>query len=310
MGETRGMRNSSEKSVIYRDKIKGMGYELLNEYIDSVTKVKVMCPNGHIRECRFSTLKKYSCRECVNEDKLVKLIAKVEGRGYTLLKYPDDARDVIIAECDKGHIRKAKIHNFLNHSCAECNGGHNIQKTINECREAFEKQGFTLLEDEYINCKTKMKYMCTCGEIRYTNLDTIMNRKITSCNMCKGRKFSGELHHNWRGGITPEMTRIRNSQEIRDWRFSVFLRDNFTCQKCHRKENILNAHHIYNFSTHEHLRADINNGITLCQECHITGPESFHSIYGTRENNLEQLEEFLGRRLDFPPRCKETKTND
>ena len=288
-------KKNKEKSLLYKNILNEMGYELLSEYVDSKTQIEVVCPNRHIRKGLYSSIKKYNCRECENEKKLSALISKIEDSGYTIIKYPDNAKSIIVAECDNGHIRKAKIHNFIRHKCTECNGKNNVRKDIEECRYIFENQGFVLLENEYVNCKTKMKYICNCGEIRYTTLDTVMHNKINSCNLCKGEKLSGKLHHNWNGGITDENVRLRNSKRGRKWRRDVFLRDNFTCQKCQCQGKELNAHHIKNFSTNEELRYELNNGITLCRDCHIDSPDSFHRIYGTKENTKEQLEEFLDK---------------
>lgn len=288
-----GMRNGSEKSKLYRDKAERLGYHLLDDYIDSTTKVRAECPNGHIRECLYKSLEEYSCRECVNEEKLISLISRVKDLGYTILEYPDDARSVITAECSKGHLRKAQIYNFINHNCSECVGSKTIKKSIDECRSEFEKQGFTLLDEEYVNCKTMMKYICVCGEIRETTLDIVMHNRIKSCNLCKGENITGEHHYNWKGGITPKNVRIRNSPEAKKWRMDVFFRDNFTCQKCNKKGNKLNAHHLYNFSSHKELRNEVSNGITLCESCHRTGEDSFHKRYGYRNNTPEQIKEFL-----------------
>jgi len=93
----------------------------------------------------------------------------------------------------------------------------------------------------------------------------------------------------WKGGITPENKKIRDSIEYRLWRESVFARDNWTCQKYGIKGNKLIAHHINNFANFPELRFAIDNGITLSKKAHI----EFHKKYGYKNNTKEQLEEFL-----------------
>lgn len=80
---------------------------------------------------------------------------------------------------------------------------------------------------------------------------------------------SGENHWNWKGGITDDNHRCRNSIGHRNWRNSVLERDNFTCCRCKKRNMELNAHHIKPFSLYPELRFDIDNGITLCRECHV-----------------------------------------
>lgn len=79
---------------------------------------------------------------------------------------------------------------------------------------------------------------------------------------------SGENHHFWRGGITPENMKIRKSSEYANWRRKVFERDNHTCVSCHKRGGTLNADHIMPFSTHRDLRFEVSNGRTLCDDCH------------------------------------------
>ena len=81
-------------------------------------------------------------------------------------------------------------------------------------------------------------------------------------------RHDGERHWNWKGGITPENARIRASAEYAKWRKAVFERDHFTCQMCGRYGCKLNAHHIKPFSKYPEYRLDLDNGITLCKECH------------------------------------------
>ena len=92
----------------------------------------------------------------------------------------------------------------------------------------------------------------------------------------------------WKGGITSEHNKIRNSKEYADWRNAVFERDNYTCVCCgDNSGGNLSAHHINNFSDHEDLRFVLSNGITLCDSCHNPNKiGSFHNIYGTHNNNL------------------------
>jgi 5-methylcytosine-specific restriction endonuclease McrA len=104
-----------------------------------------------------------------------------------------------------------------------------------------------------------------------------------------GYAKKGEKQWNYKGGVTPENRRIRNSIDFRLWRESVFARDNFTCQKCLERERELRPHHIKNFSQYPELRFAIDNGITFCEVCH----DVFHRKYGRQNNTQEQVLEFI-----------------
>lgn len=86
------------------------------------------------------------------------------------------------------------------------------------------------------------------------------------------RKFTTEntkeKHHNWKGGISTEIQIARGGVSIRNWKKSVFERDNYTCRRCLKNDKKLNAHHIYDFINYPDKRFDITNGVTLCVDCH------------------------------------------
>lgn len=79
----------------------------------------------------------------------------------------------------------------------------------------------------------------------------------------------GEKCHLWRGGISKGYKEEYGSLKYKLWRESVFKRDNYTC-KCGFKGNqgYITAHHIKSWAKYPKLRFDINNGQTLCEECH------------------------------------------
>lgn len=83
-------------------------------------------------------------------------------------------------------------------------------------------------------------------------------------------RWKGENNPNWRGGITPITRMIRTSLEYKIWRKSVFERDNFTCIWCAQKGGEIHADHIKPFALYPELRFAIDNGRTLCKECHLT----------------------------------------
>ncbi len=107
------------------------------------------------------------------------------------------------------------------------------------------------------NCKN-------CGK----TLSTYKN-KHDLCFDCVWEECSGENHPLWMGGPDNEGDRLRKSRDYRIWRKSVFERDDYTCQVCDKRGVYLEVDHIKPFSLYPELRLAIDNGRTLCKDCHI-----------------------------------------
>lgn len=120
--------------------------------------------------------------------------------------------------------------------------------------------------------KGKKKSPEHVAKMRFINLG---KKQSVETRLKKSLALRGEKCHLWRGGITGWQRKIRESLEYRLWRKSVFERDNFTCIWCgyksHKKVNgksDIQADHIKPFASFPELRFAIDNGRTLCIECH------------------------------------------
>ena len=98
--------------------------------------------------------------------------------------------------------------------------------------------------------------------------DTLKRKGIKPPRPPRESLCRGERHRWWKGGITPQNEAVRKSLEYRLWRMAVFERDNFTCVWCGRKDKTIQADHIQEFAIHPELRFAIDNGRTLCGDCH------------------------------------------
>lgn len=98
-------------------------------------------------------------------------------------------------------------------------------------------------------------------------------------NSLKKRKYwknrphpwqNGKKHWNWKGGVSPEFRKVRNSIEWSIWRDKIYLYDDWTCWICEKRGGLLHPHHLKSFTKYPELRFKSSNGITLCKFCHYT----------------------------------------
>lgn len=82
-----------------------------------------------------------------------------------------------------------------------------------------------------------------------------------------------EMSSHWKGGVSFTNERRSDMPRYKVWRCAVYERDGYQCQKCGDKSApghpvFLEAHHMQSFAQFPETRYDVNNGQTLCEDCH------------------------------------------
>jgi len=289
--------------------IEKTGYILLStEYINGKQKLKLECPNGHeyINCYRNFIYSGNRCATCVNislneryshsYDHVKNKIEEVEGYKLISDSYVNSNEKLEI-RCPNGHLFFMPYKRFVNcdNRCPYC---QNKKVMFDDVVNAFESQDFYLLskDSDYKANTTKLAFVCNQhSELGIQHIDYAHVKRGQGCFLCYKEKISGENSILWKGGVSSKNNLIRGSMEYRRWRTEVFKRDVYTCQCCGNSiSDKLQVHHIDNFAEHAEKRLIHDNGITLCGYCHNPmHRNSFHYIYGTRNNNSIQLQEYI-----------------
>ncbi len=95
-----------------------------------------------------------------------------------------------------------------------------------------------------------------------------LESKLKNSETNKKIAIKGKNHKWWKGGISRGYKEKYYSAKYKQWRLKVFTRDNFICQGCQKIGGYLTSHHIKSWAKYPKLRFEINNGITLCENCH------------------------------------------
>lgn len=155
-------------------------------------------------------------------------------------------------------------------------GKHHSDVAKDKMRQA--KLGGNLSEQHRKNIGVGLMGRSVSGETRRKIAATKIGKprsvetrkKLSDASRGKPRPYQrGEKSRFWRGGIADVNNKIRQSLEYKLWREAVFQRDNYACiwgGKTHG--NKLNADHIKPFALYPELRFAIDNGRTLCEDCH------------------------------------------
>lgn len=292
------------KKLLYEDVKKvfsDVGCELLDrEYTSSSKPLKYRCNCGNISTVYLQGFKRgRRCKKCYYSRKnhhalSLKNVQKFfKDNGCVLLskKYINNKTKLDYI-CGCGEKSSISFTNFQNGKrCKRCGIDKFKESKKLKCSEVklfFSDNGCVLLEQEYKGCQFPMKYTCVCKRESVINFSDFKNGH--RCKKCAIEKNIGKGNPNWNSNLTDEERKIKRFYpEYKKWRTDIYVKDDYTCQRCSQRGGVLNAHHILNYSSNKELRTKISNGITLCDCCH----KKFHFIYGKKDNNKAQLNSFL-----------------
>lgn len=202
----------------------------------------------------------------------------------------------LVFKCTKHDLVFKKSLNKLK-GCPKCTGSYVY--SIEEVSDMVKKiNPNILILGECRNKYNNRLFKCECiidgnvWEASFSDLITFEH----GCLKCSHRNKIGEGNPNYNPDKSEEEREIkRDYTEYYQWRQKVYERDNYTCICCgYDKGNKLNAHHLNGYNWDKEHRTDVNNGVTLCKDCH----NLFHDIYGYGNNVKEEFIEFYKNKFD------------
>ena len=247
-------------------------YTLLDtEYKDCKQKLNYICPENHKGSILWNSWKQGSrCLICFRKNNKNKIedIKKVFGnRGYILLSTEyKNAYSHLDYICPEGHKHSMAWNNFQQGTgcptCAVETTKKKLKKSIEDIREAFDKEGYILLTTKYRNANQKLKFECPNGHLH--SMAWSHWNSGTRCMECYIESKNGSTNPNWKGGIAinPYCIVFKN----KEWRGIIYERDKDKfCWNplCENKGNRRSLHHI-NYDKKNCIPANI---IKVCNSC-------------------------------------------
>lgn len=156
--------------------------------------------------------------------------------------------------------------------------GDTDAKTFNMYKKVRENTDYVLKDNQtFSSMYSDYVFICSShGEFTKT-----LGFIITAngyCPFCLQNRMRGENNSRWNTKKSnEERLKERKSFKYKNWRDSVFERDDFRCVICSQKGGRIHAHHLDGYHWCEERRYDISNGATLCVYCH----RMYHSTYGS-----------------------------
>lgn len=304
---------------------------LSNEYVNSLTPLALKCKCGNVFYKPFANCKNgfFICKECMNKHRSekyrnnfykIKQFIEENGCQYISGEYKNST-SLLTLKCKCGNLFQKNYNHFKKgqRRCPQCGAESSRQSkfkyNIESVKEILLKRGYTLLEDTYLNCTTPLKCVCSKGH----NVNIIFQQFLAGCSGCKKCQYEDLRVKNRKYDKNPEsevLTDLRDS--VKYWKGKIFQKYEGKCYLTNTRKDCV-VHHLYPFRTivddcckelniplHRNIgdydlqqynklkdlvisKHTLEIGIVLQRKVHA----KFHSIYGLKNNTVEQFNEFI-----------------
>lgn len=291
---------------------------LSNEYIKNSIKLHCKCLiDGYEWYVKWDNLRNgQGCPTCGKKSQVEKqrlTIEEIKLRLYEINpnikilsnEYTNNETKLYCKCSIDNHEWYAKWQNLSQGiGCPKCGRISATEKQMFSLEEIKEKlkvinPNIKILSDEYKGTNRKLTCECLIDGNIWTTCWSKLRRGIC-CPVCGIKRISGEKNYHYNPNLTDKERKLQRKilgEDIGKWRNSVFKKDNYTCQCCENRSSknnkvILNAHHLNGYNWDNEHRIDVNNGVTLCEDCH----KEFHLLYGYGYNTKEQYKEWINNK--------------
>ncbi|QSF43557.1 HNH endonuclease signature motif containing protein [Paenibacillus tianjinensis] len=282
------------------------GYVLTSDkYINSNTPLSYVCSNGH--EGRVAIGNFVLGRRC-SKCKYIESSKKQRLSFQTVKENIESMKFVLLSEeylnnhqklhviCHCGNKTQMSYKNIMKgHSCTKCRSkiaSNSRRLKYTEVQKTFVLNNCLLLSEasDYKSQDTKLKYRCACGNIAFSSLVKI--RAGVKCKKCSRIRISNTLREKHKNNPFKINKKRTFNLHDREWRRNVLEKDEHKCIAC-GSETELQAHHMDSYHWCVKRRTDVNNGATLCRQCHA----DFHNEYTRIHNTEAQFKEWLRKQI-------------
>lgn len=287
------IKNNFEK--IKDDLYKKYGYKIVNgEYSDLNSMFDIVDDYGYKYYANISSIKR-GIRKISSKNKYtidnIKLWLKLNNKPFILLSdtYINNTSKLKFMCLDNNHIIYMTWADMSTSKvCPKCYHRYEGYNEFVKCLKEDFGDEYDII-GEWNGSQNKTKFIHNkCGTIFEREPNSFMQGHRCNNNSCC--HASGENHYRWNPNLTDE-DRYKDRKakpEYREFIKNVLKRDNYRCQCCGTRSNLV-VHHKDGYNWNEERRTDLDNGITLCENCH----KCFHDKYGYGNNTEKQWNDFI-----------------